>query len=83
METLNITKMSTKDIEEFILREMNGADCCAFELSGESVIIKYQGNDSFYSKRGQNWYLGQPEKLRNWNVTSTLTELAQWIKKYC
>lgn len=74
-----------KTIEEFILRKMNNCDVCTltFKKSGETVIVKYQGNDIFYSKRGQNWYMGQPEKMQNWVTTSTLTELAEWIAKYC
>ena len=83
MITLNTTEMNGKDIEEAILREMNGLDVCTVRIAGKTVLIKYQGNDQFYSKREQNWYMRQPEKLRNWKVAYTLTELAQWIKKYC
>lgn len=74
-----------KVIEKAILTKMNGKDTCTikFKGCGEKVLIHYQGNDPFYSKRGENWYMGQPEKLRNWVVTSTLTELAEWIDKYC
>lgn len=74
-----------KLIAAAILKKMNGSDVCelTFKKCGETVTIKYQGNDLFYANRNENWYMGQPLKCYHWVTTSTLIELAEWIAKYC